>query len=107
MARILVIGASQGIGLSVCNAAAREGHTVRAMSRRGTAAADHAKLIEPFSGDALSCFGMPDNTFWKDAMSASASRYIAGIPSSTKTGSAYSCDRNPNLVQNDIFIVFG
>ena len=53
MARILVIGASQGIGLSVCNAAAREGHTVRAMSRRGTAATDNAKLIEPFSGDAL------------------------------------------------------
>jgi uncharacterized protein YbjT (DUF2867 family) len=53
MARILVIGASQGIGLSVCNAAAREGHTVRAMSRRGTAAVDNAKLIEPFSGDAL------------------------------------------------------
>jgi uncharacterized protein YbjT (DUF2867 family) len=53
MARILVIGASQGIGLAVCNAAARGGHKVRAMSRRGTAASDNAKLIEPFSGDAL------------------------------------------------------
>lgn len=53
MARILVIGASRGIGLAVCNAAARGGHKVRAMSRRGTASAESAKLIEPFAGDAL------------------------------------------------------
>jgi uncharacterized protein YbjT (DUF2867 family) len=53
MAKILVIGASQGIGLAVCAAAARSGHNVRAMSRRGTASADNAKLIEPFVGDAL------------------------------------------------------
>jgi uncharacterized protein YbjT (DUF2867 family) len=53
MAKILVIGASQGIGLAVCNTAARDGHTVRSMSRRGTAAAGHDKLIEPFAGDAL------------------------------------------------------
>ncbi len=53
MARILVIGASQGIGLAVCGAAARNGHSVRAMSRRGTASADNPALVEPFSGDAL------------------------------------------------------
>jgi uncharacterized protein YbjT (DUF2867 family) len=53
MARILVIGASQGIGLAVCAAAARGGHKVRAMSRRGTAVADDTKLLETFSGDAL------------------------------------------------------
>lgn len=53
MARILVIGASQGIGHAVCAAAARGGHRVRAMSRRGTAPSDNAKLIEPFAGDAL------------------------------------------------------
>jgi uncharacterized protein YbjT (DUF2867 family) len=53
MAKILVIGASQGIGLAVCNAAARDGHTVRGMSRRGSVAAGHDKLAEPFAGDAL------------------------------------------------------
>jgi uncharacterized protein YbjT (DUF2867 family) len=53
MAKILVIGASQGIGLAVCAAAARGGHNVRAMSRRGTAPTDNSKLLEPFVGDAL------------------------------------------------------
>jgi uncharacterized protein YbjT (DUF2867 family) len=53
MAKILVIGASQGIGLAVCAAAARGGHNVRAMSRRGTAPTDNSKLLEPFVGDTL------------------------------------------------------
>jgi uncharacterized protein YbjT (DUF2867 family) len=53
MVKILVIGASQGIGLAVCNAAARNGHTVRAMSRRGAASAHQAERIQPFAGDAL------------------------------------------------------
>ena len=53
MARLLVIGASQGIGLAVCKAAASRGHSVRAMSRRGTRSDDGNKLIEPFRGDAI------------------------------------------------------
>jgi uncharacterized protein YbjT (DUF2867 family) len=53
MARILVIGASQGIGLAVCDAAVCVGHSVRAMSSRGTTSAHNTKLVEPFSGDAL------------------------------------------------------
>jgi uncharacterized protein YbjT (DUF2867 family) len=36
MPRLLVIGASQGIGLAVCKTAVGRGHSVRAMSRRGT-----------------------------------------------------------------------
>ncbi len=53
MARVLVIGASQGIGLAVCQAAASRGHSVRAMSRRGTSAQNRTNAIEPFKGDAL------------------------------------------------------
>lgn len=53
MTKILVIGASQGIGLAVCQAAARTGQSVRAMSRRASVSADGHKLIEPFAGDAL------------------------------------------------------
>ncbi len=53
MSRLLVIGASQGIGLTVCKAAAGRGHSVRAMSRRGTSASTDNKAIEAFQGDAL------------------------------------------------------
>jgi uncharacterized protein YbjT (DUF2867 family) len=53
MARILVIGGSQGIGLAVCQAAANRGHRVRAMSRRGTKARGSNPAIEEFKGDAL------------------------------------------------------
>jgi uncharacterized protein YbjT (DUF2867 family) len=53
MARLLVIGASQGIGLEVCKAAVRQGHSVRAMSRRGTAEDSNAAALEFFQGDAL------------------------------------------------------
>jgi uncharacterized protein YbjT (DUF2867 family) len=53
MARLLVIGASQGIGLAVCKAAASRGHSVRAMSRRGSSSSVDGKAIEPFQGDAL------------------------------------------------------
>ena len=35
MVHILVVGASQGIGQAVCQAAVANGHTVRAMSRSG------------------------------------------------------------------------
>lgn len=54
MTRLLVIGASQGIGLAVCKAAAGRGHSVRAMSRRGSSSNDFGKSIESFRGDALS-----------------------------------------------------
>ena len=53
MTRLLVIGASQGIGLAVCKAAAGRGHSVRAMSRRGSSPNTDGKAIEPFQGDAL------------------------------------------------------
>ena len=53
MSRILVIGASQGIGLAVCTRAAAQGYQVRGMSRRGTASKDGDKRIEVFAGDAL------------------------------------------------------
>jgi uncharacterized protein YbjT (DUF2867 family) len=53
MVKILVIGASQGIGLAVCTAAAIRGFDVRAMSRRGSVAGDCEKHIEAFAGDAL------------------------------------------------------
>jgi putative NADH-flavin reductase len=52
MARILVIGGSQGIGLAVCKQAARQGHSVRAMSRRGTLP-DQGGAFQAFKGDAL------------------------------------------------------
>lgn len=53
MSRILVIGGSQGIGLAVCRAAAANGHSVRAMSRRGRMPEDLASACEAFTGDAL------------------------------------------------------
>jgi uncharacterized protein YbjT (DUF2867 family) len=53
MTRILVIGGSQGIGLAVCQQAARQGHCVRAMSRRGTMPLDLDPAIKAFKGDAL------------------------------------------------------
>jgi uncharacterized protein YbjT (DUF2867 family) len=51
--KILVIGASQGIGLEVSKAAAKSGHHVRAMARRVKEIGDIDKRIEPFAGDAL------------------------------------------------------
>jgi putative NADH-flavin reductase len=53
MARILVIGGSQGIGLTVCLKAASMGHSVRAMSRRGIKAPAAGGTVEPLKGDAL------------------------------------------------------
>ena len=46
MARLLVIGASHGIGLAVCKSAARRGHTVRAMARRVASYVDGGQSIE-------------------------------------------------------------
>jgi uncharacterized protein YbjT (DUF2867 family) len=53
MPRLLVIGASQGIGLAVSNAAVTRGHSVRALSRRGIGVGGVSKHVEPFKGDAL------------------------------------------------------
>ncbi|MEM6666195.1 MAG: NAD(P)-binding oxidoreductase [Pseudomonadota bacterium] len=54
MGKILVIGASRGIGRAVCEAAAANGHPVRAMSRSGIAPRRRDDLIESWKGDALS-----------------------------------------------------
>ncbi len=54
MRKVLVIGASQGIGKAVCEAAAAAGHHVRGMSRSGKAARRRDDRIEAFKGDALS-----------------------------------------------------
>jgi putative NADH-flavin reductase len=51
--RILVIGASQGIGWAVCEAAAARGHVVRGLSRRGTLPGTSALTITAIKGDAL------------------------------------------------------
>jgi len=53
MSKILVIGASQGIGKAVSEAAAEAGHQVRAMSRSGRAAKRRDDRIEAMAGDAL------------------------------------------------------
>jgi len=52
MTRILVIGASRGIGLEVCHAAAARGHFVRAMSRDSRRLGDQGDNCEAFIGDA-------------------------------------------------------
>lgn len=52
MARILVIGGSKGIGLTVCRIAAEKGHVVRAMSRSGQLPVDIGGTCEAFVGDA-------------------------------------------------------
>jgi putative NADH-flavin reductase len=53
MAHILVIGASQGIGKAVCQAAVQKGHSVRAMSRSGRMPGNVGKNCQAFGGDAL------------------------------------------------------
>ncbi|MGB0694300.1 MAG: NAD(P)-dependent oxidoreductase [Rhodospirillaceae bacterium] len=53
MTRILVIGASSGIGKAVSRDLIARGHTVRAMSRSGGAPAANTPALEIFRGDAL------------------------------------------------------
>ncbi len=55
MAKILVIGASRGIGKAVCEAALASNHAVRAMSRRGGNTRSVDENYEEISGDALKC----------------------------------------------------
>ena len=52
MVHILVVGASQGIGQAVCQAAVANGHTVRAMSRSGRMPGNVSRTCEAFAGDA-------------------------------------------------------
>ena len=53
MARVLIIGASRGIGLETVKAALQAGHSVRALARSaGRIPVDHPKL-EKMAGDAL------------------------------------------------------
>ena len=53
MARVLIIGASRGIGLETVKAALRVGHHVRAMSRSGGRRGCEDDRLEQISGDAL------------------------------------------------------
>lgn len=53
MTHILVIGASQGIGQAVCQAADAKGYSVRAMSRSGRMPTSVSPNCEAFAGDAL------------------------------------------------------
>ena len=52
MARILIIGASNGIGLETVKAALAEGHTVRAFARSASKIAIDDPRLEKTSGDA-------------------------------------------------------
>ncbi|GAA0779324.1 NAD-dependent epimerase/dehydratase family protein [Roseibium denhamense] len=58
MAKILVIGASRGIGKAVSEEAAARGHEVRAMSRSGAVTRRRDDRIEGFSGNALKAADM-------------------------------------------------
>jgi putative NADH-flavin reductase len=53
MAKILVIGASKGIGLEFTRQAASAGHRVRAMARGADRISLNSDNLEKFSGDAL------------------------------------------------------
>ena len=53
MAKVLVIGASGGIGLEVVKAALEAGHVVRAMARSAGSIDIVEPGFEPFAGDAL------------------------------------------------------
>lgn len=53
VSKVLVIGASRGIGKAVSEAVAASGRDVRAMSRSGQISHQHRERIESFAGDAL------------------------------------------------------
>jgi putative NADH-flavin reductase len=68
MATLLVIGASQGIGLESVKRALAEGHTVRAFARSASAIAiDDAKLAK-VSGDALDAAAIANAVAGVDAV---------------------------------------
>ena len=53
MARVLIIGASRGIGLETVRCALAEGHRVRAFARRAASIAIDRPELEKSAGDAL------------------------------------------------------
>ncbi len=53
MAKLLVIGASRGIGLETVKAALRAGHSVRALARSAASIPIQDAALEKVSGDAL------------------------------------------------------
>lgn len=53
MAKILVIGASRGVGLETVKCALAAGHAVRAFARQAASIAIDAPLLEKVDGDAL------------------------------------------------------
>jgi putative NADH-flavin reductase len=53
MAKLLIIGASRGIGLETVKAALRDGHKVRALSRSAASIPIENADLEKLSGDAL------------------------------------------------------
>lgn len=53
MAKILIIGASRGIGLQTVKAALKAGHSVRAMARSASRIPVNHPKLEKFAGDAL------------------------------------------------------
>jgi putative NADH-flavin reductase len=58
MARLLIIGASQGIGLESVKAALKAGHTVRAFARSADKIALDDPYLEKLNGDALDATAM-------------------------------------------------
>lgn len=53
MAKILIVGASRGIGLETVKAALRAGHSVRALARSAESIPIEDAILEKISGDAL------------------------------------------------------
>jgi putative NADH-flavin reductase len=53
MAKVLVIGASRGVGLETVRAALRAGHSVRALARSVSSIRIHDTALDKVSGDAL------------------------------------------------------
>jgi uncharacterized protein YbjT (DUF2867 family) len=53
MAKVLIIGASRGIGLETVRAALRAGHRVRALARSAASMPIQDANLDPVSGDAL------------------------------------------------------
>src|SRR6185369_4147490 len=53
MAKVLIIGASRGIGLETVKAALRAGHRVRALARSAASMPIQDANLDPVSGDAL------------------------------------------------------
>jgi putative NADH-flavin reductase len=54
MRKVLIIGASKGIGLETVKRALKAGHSVRAVSRSATAIRLRDPKLEKLDGDALS-----------------------------------------------------